>query len=292
MKLQNTPIDKVVINDHIFYIKRDDLLDAEFNGNKARKFLYFLDNEFLNVKKLISYGSAQANSLYSFSSLAKLKGWKFDFYVNHIASHIKENPKGNYKASLKNGVNIIEDEKFNPNDFVAKDDEVFIPEGGRYYTSEYGISILAKELKQWIDDEELNYNDVKIILPSGTGTTALFIQKNIPKDIEVLTVSCVGGSEYLKKQFYELEKDDTLHPTIIKTIKKYHFGKLYEEFYKTWQNINFQSKVEFELLYDPLGWKVALEYKKENKDKIIIYIHQGGIKGNETMIERYERKYK
>jgi 1-aminocyclopropane-1-carboxylate deaminase len=292
MQLKNTPIHKVTINHNTFYIKRDDLLHEAFAGNKARKILYFLDNEFPNVKKLISYGSAQANSLYSFSALAKLKGWEFDFYVNHIAPHIKDNPKGNYKGALENGANIIEDQNFNPDNLIIEDYEVFIPEGGRYHTSEYGIAILANELKQWIDEKKLNYNNVKIMLPSGTGTTSLFIQKNLPKEIEVLTCSCVGGDEYLKKQFFELESDKSLHPTILSTTKKYHFGKLYKEFYKIWQDVNNQSGIEFELLYDPLGWKTILDYNAQNKDKTIIYIHQAGLKGNETMLARYLRKYK
>ncbi len=294
MQLKNTPIHKISINNQSFYIKRDDRLHEEFAGNKARKFLYFLDNEFPNIKKLISYGSAQANSLYSFSALAKLKGWEFDFYVDHIPSHIKENPRGNYRGALENGANIIEDSSFNPNNLELSANEVFVPEGGRSHTSEYGIAILANELKVWIDEQKLNYEDVKIMLPSGTGTTALFLQKNLPQDIEVLTCACVGGDEYLKKQFFELEEDRHFHPTILKTSKKYHFGKLYKENYEIWKDLNKQSDIEFDLLYDPIGWKTILEYNAQIQvanPKTIIYIHQGGLIGNETMIERYSRKY-
>jgi 1-aminocyclopropane-1-carboxylate deaminase/D-cysteine desulfhydrase-like pyridoxal-dependent ACC family enzyme len=291
MQLNNTPIQLKTINNQAFYIKRDDLIHDEFSGNKARKFLYFLDNEFENITKLISYGSAQSNAMYSLSALAKLKGWSFEFYVDHIPTHIKQNPRGNYKGALENGANIIEDESFINNTFVIPHDAIFVPEGGRCEQSEYGITKLASELEDWINEKELNYEDVKIMLPSGTGTTALFLQKNLPLDIEVLTVACVGGDEYLKKQFFDLEKDENFHPTILQTPKKYHFGKLYKEFYEIWKDINDQSGINFELLYDPLGWQTILEYNTKNKDKIIIYIHQGGLKGNETMLERYSRKY-
>ena len=175
MKLLNTPIEQITFQNQQFYIKRDDLLHDEFSGNKARKFLYFLDNEFDGVKKLISYGSTQANSLYSFSALAKLKGWEFDFYVNHIPEHILQNPRGNYKGALENGANIIVDEDFNPDSFIVPSDAVFVPEGGRAKTSEYGIKILADELLDWIDEQNKEYKDIKIILPSGTGTTSLFL---------------------------------------------------------------------------------------------------------------------
>jgi 1-aminocyclopropane-1-carboxylate deaminase len=45
------------------------------------------------------------------------------------------------------------------------------------------------------------------------------------------------------------------------------------------------------MLYDPTGWQVLLA----NVDKLdgeIMYIHQGGVLGNESMLPRYQRKYK
>ena len=55
-----------------------------------------------------------------------------------------------------------------------------------------------------------------------------------------------------------------------------------------------QTNIEFDLLYDPLGWICMQEYLKTYNHTdlpTIIYIHQGGILGNETMIQRYKRKY-
>ncbi len=51
-----------------------------------------------------------------------------------------------------------------------------------------------------------------------------YIYNNICR-FEVLTCSCVGDDDYLKKQFDMLEIKN--HPTILKKTKKYHFGKLY-----------------------------------------------------------------
>ncbi len=290
-KYINSPIVDIKFRDKNFYVKRDDLLDKDFSGNKARKFYYFLVNDFPNIKKIISYGSAQANSLYSLSVLSKLKGLKLDFYVNHISSFLKENPQGNYKESLKNGTNIIEKEEENINEYIEKnllDDEIlFIEEGGRIKEAEFGIKILADEIKTWALNTGIE--DLKVLLPSGTGTTSLFLQKNLP--FEVLTVSCVGGSEYLKKQFFHLEKDEKFHPTILETSKKYHFGKLYKEFYEIWKEVKDETEIEFDLLYDPLGF-ISLDSSEYLLNKNILYIHQGGLLGNETMIERYKRKYK
>ena len=108
----------------------------------------------------------------------------------------------------------------------------------------------------------------------------------------MFTCSCVGDDEYLKKQFLDLEEKN--HPKILKKEKKYHFGKLYIEFYLKHLELLKQTNIEFDLLYDSLGWIVFEEFVKnlENKDDFVfLYIHQGGVLGNKTMIERYKFKF-
>ena len=148
MLLSTSPVNTVTFNNRTFFIKRDDLLHESFSGNKARKFFSFLKNDFNECNKLISFGSAQANSLYSFSALAKLKGWKFDFYVSHISDFMKQNPKGNYRAALENGANIIEVgecindgnlEEYVNNIIPTEEHCLFVPEGGRCQYAKMGI---------------------------------------------------------------------------------------------------------------------------------------------------------
>ena len=283
MNYTNSPIHEVVFNKQKYFIKRDDLLNSDFSGNKARKFYYYLINDFPDIKKVVSHGSSQSNAMYSLSVLCKLKNWQFDYYVDHTASFLKENPIGNYKYAIKNGMNIIEG---NLPDFFDKE-ILFINEGGALVQASHGIEVLANEIKLWVNQN--NIKDIKVFLPSGTGTTALFLQKYLP--FEVLTCPCVGDEEYLKKQFEVLEKKN--HPLILKTDKKYHFGKLYKEFYEIHNNLLTQTNIEFDLLYDSLGWICFENYVKQLKEAntTFLYIHQGGIIGNESMYDRYKHKY-
>ena len=283
MNYTNSPIEKINFNNQEYFVKRDDLLNPNFSGNKARKFYYYLINDFPNIKKVVSHGSSQSNAMYSLSVLCKLKNWQFDYYVDHTASFLKENPIGNYKYAIKNGMNIIEG---NLPDFFDKE-ILFINEGGALVQASHGIEVLANEIKLWVNQN--NIKDIKVFLPSGTGTTALFLQKYLP--FEVLTCPCVGNEEYLKKQFEVLEKKN--HPLILKTDKKYHFGKLYKEFYEIHNNLLTQTNIEFDLLYDSLGWICFENYVKQLKEAntTFLYIHQGGIIGNESMYDRYKHKY-
>lgn len=283
--IKNSPIQEIQFQDKSFLVKRDDLLHKDFSGNKARKFFYFLENEFSFVKTLISHGSNQSNAMYSLSILCKLRGWKFVYYVNHLPSYLKENPQGNYKYALENDMNLIIKEDFNKTDILFDEKILFIEEGGALEEASYGLKILADEIREYRINHAID--NLKIFLPSGTGTTALFLQKYL--DTEVLTCACVGDDEYLQKQFFTLEKDEKNHPTILKRTKKFHFGKLYKENYLLWKDLSFQTKIEFDLLYDPIGWNTLLH--NYNSDFIYLYIHQGGLVGNESMLQRYTYKY-
>ena len=279
----NSPTEKKLFKNQTVYIKRDDLLSSEFSGNKARKFYYYLTNDFPDVKRVISYGSSQSNAMYSLSVLAKLKGWKFDYYIDHLSSYLEENPHGNLKYALKNGMQMHVGEDISP--ILAKD-TLFIEEGGRQEEAEFGLKVLADEITLW--KEEQGIEELNIFLPAGTGTTALYLQKNSIDD--VYTVPCVGDVAYLKKQFFMLEENENFHPKILVPSKKRHFGKLYSESYNIWLKLREEMAVEFDLLYDPHGWLTLLE-NPEILKKPMLYIHQGGLIGNESMLARYRRKY-
>ena len=287
--MKKSPIETKEFYNQTIYIKRDDLLSKEFSGNKARKFHYFLENEFPNIKRVISYGSSQSNAMYSLSVLAKLRGWKFDYYVEHISSYLKDNPHGNYKYALKNGMKIHVG-RVAP---IPTENELFIEEGGRQKEAEYGLKVLAQEILEW--KEEQGIEELNVFLPAGTGTTALFLAKSFNVGMRatrptVFTVPCVGDSEYLKEQFLMLEDDENLHPKILVPSKKRHFGKLYRDSYKIWLELQDKMGIEFDLLYDPQGWITLLE-NPQIFEKPTLYIHQGGLMGNESMLARYRRKY-
>lgn len=312
--LSESPIEKVTIEQHNIYVKRDDLLNPYFSGNKARKFAYYLQHNVNHVTKIVSYGSIQANSLYSLAALAQLKGWQLNYYVNRIPAWLKNSTIGNYGQAIALGANIIEVEdnltaKANNNAYnldhymhdMAKTlpaNSLFIPEGGRSEYACIGVYKLAQEIFDYCTLHKFfeQHTHIHIMLPSGTGTTALFLQTwfsthNIP--VKVLTCVCVGDENYLKQQFYQLNTDSTQWPTILPQRKKFHFGKLNKDLFMMWERLYVKTGIEFELLYDPVGWQCLLDHlaKNINNSTATFYIHQGGIVGNQTMLSRYKRKY-
>ncbi|PKF48785.1 pyridoxal-phosphate dependent enzyme [Enterovibrio nigricans] len=297
MKIADTPVTSHSYCNHTFYLKRDDLLHAHFSGNKARKLMSLLAYEDPSVTHLIGYGSPQANSLLSLAALASLKGWQLEFYVDRIPEWLKSTPIGNYRQALALGAKVIPvsevcEQNMHPETYIQRHrlDEscLFVPEGGRSPIAEEGVAKLADEIAVWAENQAVER--LVVALPSGTGTTALFLHKHLkPKGIEVVTCACVGGKDYLIKQFEEL--GEQCFPTILETDRNHHFGKLYKDDYEIWHALKEKTGVEFELLYDPLMWHCLLDWLPQQPDKQLLYVHQGGLMGNESMLPRYRRKF-
>ena len=297
MKLSESPITQHSFNGQKFFLKRDDLLHSHFSGNKARKFMMLLEEQDPNVTTLISYGSAQSNAMYSLAALAKAKGWAFEFYVSHIPEWLKSTPIGNYRGALDLGMQItaMKDvgSELHPSQYISDirgldETTLFMPEGGRSQIAEGGVKQLAREILDWTRFRAKE--QFAVALPSGTGTTALYLHKYLnPHGIEILTCPCVGDENYLTEQFNML--GETSHPQVLSVRKKHHFGRLYKEDYETWKSLYEQTDLEFDLLYDPYMWQCLASWRKENPDKTLIYVHQGGILGNESMLPRYQREF-
>lgn len=295
MKLANTPITQHQFDDIPFYLKRDDQLHSHFSGNKARKFMAVLEQDWPAINTLISYGSTQSNSLYSLSALAAIKGWQLEFYVDRVPQWLSDNPIGNYRGALELGAKIIPTGEYNlhPADFIEQIRQpdshcLVLPEGGRSTFARRGVEQLGMEILSWTRYEPAQ--KFVVALPAGTGATALYLHKFLkPHNIPVLTCPCVGGKEYLIEQFKQLGESD--FPQILELENKHHFAKLYHQDYLIWQQLLDQTDIEFDLLYDPMMWQCLQSWYKENQDYSIIYVHQGGLLGNESMLPRYQRKF-
>ncbi len=272
---------------------RYELIQGEkaFGGNKARKLYHYVMNDFPDITTLVSYGSPQSNMLFSLSRLAQIKGWTFEFYVDHIPQNLVDNPRGNYAHALQNGAKIKQTDANHTQTWVeeyvsSKPCTLYIPEGGRHASSEPGIAMLAGELEHWVATSGLV--NPHLMLASGTGTTACYLKKHL--SFNVLTCACVGNADYLYDQFTELEPNQKNHPLVWELARKYHFGKLYPEFLQIWQELKVATDIEFDLLYDPLGWLCMLDFAARMPGADLIYLHQGGQLGNQTMLERYQRR--
>ena len=163
-------------------------------------------------------------------------------------------------------------------------DSLFINEGVWQPQAEAGFISQARQIERWADAEG---KTVDIFLPSGTGTSAAFLAKHVKFD--VFTCPCVGDADYLKSEIEALTPNSKAR--ILQPPKKYHFGDLKLELYQIWREVCEQTGIEFELIYDPVGFLTMTSNLGVFKNEIL-YIHQGGALGNISQKLRYERKFK
>lgn len=293
MIYKNSPLSTIKIEGSKFLVKRDDLLDLRLSGNKARKLQFFLERDFPNIKNIVSFGGSQSNFMLALSELAILKGWGFYYYVAPISKFLKSSPRGNFLKAINNGMIYQEVERSyldinKVRDLYSKHAQTyFFDLGGKQKECEEGLKQLASEIIRYTED-----NDIKtysVFLPSGTGASAFYLQKYL-KQGSVKTCACIGNTEYLVAQMKQLATDDYSElPYIIPTSKKYYFGKLNVDLYNMYIKLINQTGIEFDLLYDPVGWITLLDnIEIFYDDEVVIYIHCGGVHGNSSMIDRYK----
>ena len=278
-----SPISSINLDGREFLVKRDELIDPYLAGNKYRKLYTLLETPSNKLNKIISYGGTQSNAMLAIAAMCKAKDWEFTYYTKPLSKKQREQSEGNYALAISLGMKHIEIQSELYRDFIAslrlnlQDMSFIIDQGGAVEEAKIGLEVLAKEIR------EQNPDVKSLATPSGTGTTALFLALALP-EYKVYTTPCVGDVEYLKEQMSALAKiPDNL--VILEPKKKYHFAKPYREFMEIYKRLR-STGIEFDLHYSPSLWQSLLE----QTDETILYIHSGGVSGNESMLKRYERK--
>ena len=278
-------ISKIILEGREFFIKRDDLIDPYLAGNKYRKLYTLLNTPSTTYRKIISYGGTQSNAMLAIAALCQQKGWEFEYFTKPISKRQKNQEFGNFYNAQQLGMHHVEIDSNIYRDYIAslhinEDKTSFIiDQGGADASAKNGLEVLAKEIRE--QTKTLNIRSVAT--PAGTGTTALFLALNLP-EFTVYTTPCVGDSRYLREQMSALA-DIPKNLVILEPKKKYHFAKLYPEFLEIYETTK-KAGVIFDLLYAPAMWLALLEQTTEK----VLYIHSGGVSGNESMLQRYSQK--
>lgn len=265
-----------------YIIKRDDLLQP-IGGNKSRKLYHLSQQNLSSIDRIVSYGGAQSNAMWALSQFCKLKSINFDYYTRTVPHWLRQNPNGNLAAALDAGMTWHITQSGLPPKPIATG-SLLIPQGLSMPEAELGIKKLANEISDYCEAEKIP--DAAIVLPSGTGATALYLQQNLPHT--VYTVPCIGDEKTLSQLFLQLLPNAKRYPVIINNqpFKAFRFGEPHAQLLAMYQTLLDTTGIEFELLYDAKTWLNLVNWQQ---DKPIIYLHNGGTSGNASMLARYRR---
>jgi len=233
----------------------------------------------------------------SIAALCRRKAWDFLYITKTLSATPRQNPGGNRKAALDDGMQLLEvahdeyrelvhslyspapDSRVHP-----QEGDLILAQGGADLGAKEGVELLAEEIRLWQKAQKIE--KLAVVTPSGTGTTAYFLASSLP-DVTVYTVPLIGTQAYLEEQMRHLGVlPKNLH--ILQTEKQYRFGKTYSEYLVLYQTLLKQG-IEIDLLYAPKMF-IALSETLKNVEGEVLYVHSGGIKGNSSMLERYRHK--
>jgi len=230
--------------------------------------------------------------------LASSLGLPFTYFTRPLSKTLREQPEGNFKMALNLGMQVTEDtRKWNTieEEWEANPDPsiLFIPPGVCNNDVREGVYQLGDELTAQIHEHLDPTAPVAIVLPSGTGVTSFFLAQYFDQyreQIQVFTVSTAIPFTQLKQQFQTMKNweniDNEGEPTILETRKRYDFAEPDQDLKKLHCALK-KKGVEFDLIYAPVTWRGMLDNWNQLKSSQIIYIHTGGIEGNETQLRRY-----
>ncbi len=275
-----------------FFVKRDDLIDPRFSGNKLRKLYSLFNVDSGRFHKVVSFGGAQSNAMLSIAYLCAMKGWEFHYYTKKLPRWLESDYTGNLKRAIELGMNLHQLPAGDFYDEVEKvgreicDTELFIPQGGADPAAREGVALLASEIMDWSDRRGIE--TFCVATPSGTGTTALYLRESLPDDVLVVTTPVVGDTTTLRLQWSRLCANSAVEPEILFSFGKHPFAKPHPRFFETWESL-LQSGIEFDLIYAPKMW-IELENFYESLPKPIVYVHSGGVSGNLSQSARYLRQ--
>lgn len=292
----NIPIQSVIIpgieDGPSFFMKRLDLINPIFGGNKAYKLKYHIQKVFdENKKSVLSYGGPFSNHLFALAGIGQKLNIKTIGIVRGF-EHYRDNPNLTFCKKMGMELVFLRPEQFS--DFEIRKSIMqnyqdkygsvhVVPEGG---TDELGV----KGASEMITDSELHFDFYCIGVGSGGSASGLIRKLN--GNGKILAFPALKGGQYLKTVIQSFVEN---YPNNWELLSDYHYGGFAKQNELT---MNFQVQFEelnnFEI--DPvyqvkmlLGLEdLTKKHYFSTKDKVLIF-HTGGIqakKGYEYMAKK------
>ena len=265
-------------------------------SNKARKLASLLYAH-LPDNHIVSCGGAQSNAMLALAHVAKHKNAKFTYHTRPLPKWLRENPNGNLKKALHLRMELVEHTSVS--EYQVHRQRIgraslpgHVPQGGAWPMAETGVAALASSINDWYANSKVA-SPLKIVVPAGTGTTALFLSKHISAGIHVYAVPCVGNADSLWSQMLDLDGrcgksgkfPEVLEPPADLNVP---FGSVSPSIYSVWREAGEQG-VSLDLLYGPPAWSVSCSLASQSAGSSIMYMNTGGHEGLESQLSRYAR---
>ncbi len=309
-----TPIDYFgEMSSNQLFIKRDDLTEVAFGGNKARKLKFFL-RDALSQKAdcIVTYGSIQSNHCRITSAAATMNG--LDVYLVQPESDNNEGFNGNQflnsffepkviSTPLNAVANTIEQTLQGLK--LSGKNPYFIQGGGHGDLGTHAYKLAYEEIMK--QEQELKLEFDYIFHASGTGTTqaGLVAGKHInKKSTDIIGISIARnidrGSEVIKDSllsYFESNNLSVPRNLDVHFIDEYignGYADVYPEIMQTIKEVARTSAIFLDPIYTGKAFYGMKQYIDKNQlnDKKILFIHTGGTPILFNYAEDFKREFK
>ena len=283
------------------FMKRDDLLDFYFGGNKVRLYEYIMQEvKSKNVEKLITFGSIHSNHVRVTAAVAAYCNIDCDLIIIKEKENGNLNIEGNSLLMSFLNVNIYECYSDEAREYIDKHLEnqekkninyFFVPGGGHLPIAAMGY---VDALEEIIDQSEiLNVEMDAIFTPTGTGTTQaglIYGKKTLGFNGDIIGVTVARDPDKCKYEITKmleglnliLEKDVHFGATedikVIDNCGK-RYGIIDNDIIQIMREIAVSEGILLDPIYNAKSFWVMQEMilKKELQEyKNVLYLNTGG----------------
>jgi len=188
-------------------------------GNKARKFASLCARP--RLPALVSHGGPQSNAMLALAALAAARGAELTYHTKPLPGWLRTAPTGSLAEARRLGMRLVEHPSAAGYEAAVRACRAaggggFVPQGGACPDAEAGVAELASEIDAWWAGQsdtgrsESTPTALRVVVPAGTGTTALFLARHLSasagvQGARVFAVPCVGDAAYLREQMADLD---------------------------------------------------------------------------------------
>lgn len=267
------------------YIKRDDLIHPEIQGNKWRKLKYNLFEARLNsIHTLLTFGGPYSNHIYATAAAAKLFHFKA---IGIIRGEQHEILSPTLKFAESQGMELyyMDRESYREKDDPANIESLRAQIGNFYLVPEGGTNALAVEgAAEIIEEIEIPFDH--ICTACGTGGTLAGLVAGLKGNGQVTGFSSLKGDDTLTPKVNELVNYVTgFNYTNFNINFDYHFGgyaKVNPELIAFIKNFKLKYQVQLEPVYTGkmfYGLFDMIRNDRFAKGSRIVGLHTGGLQG-------------
>lgn len=271
------------------FVKRDDLIDFGFGGNKVRMAEYIgaVAKE-RQCSKIITFGSVHSNHVRVMGCLCNYLGIDCDLII--LRDTEEATIGGNYKLLQQlEHINLLYCNTSEAHDYIdsylAGQDQkgvsyLWVPGGGHMVEAAFGYKDAANEIIE--QQKELNVDFDAVFLPCGTGTTqAGLIMGFQHTNVDIIGITVARTTERCKEEISKLlqaagnKKSDQVGGVQVLN-SNIPYGQSTDAVIETTKALARKDGLFLDPVYNAKSFWTMTEYLKTHQFNSVLYLNTGG----------------